>query len=49
MPTQVPINYKHNGEKMNKNELINAIAEKADVTVIDAKKCLEAFTSTLIH
>ena len=32
---------------MNKNELINAIAEKADVPVIDAKKCLEAFTTVV--
>ena len=32
---------------MNKNELISAIAEKADVTAIDAKKCLEAFTTVV--
>ncbi len=32
---------------MNKSELINAIAEKAGLSKVDAKKALEAFTATV--
>lgn len=32
---------------MNKSELINAIAEKAGLSKVDAKKALEAFTAAV--
>lgn len=32
---------------MNKTELIDAIAKEADLTKVDAKKALDAFTSTV--
>lgn len=31
---------------MNKNELLHAIAKEANVSLIDAKKCLNAFLKT---
>ena len=32
---------------MNKTELVNAIAEKAQISKVDAKKAVDAFVSTV--
>lgn len=40
-------NYK--GEKMNKSELVEAIAQGAGITKISASKIVEVFTNTITH